>query len=167
VAAIKSFVPSHRVQRPPLAAIGASPDHMARAYRRARPTPRSHEPAGWLASLSDSERMGFRRRGTELVGNLLAYLDARREREAAPFGVAERHAHEYGAEAANAGASLSDTVEGFLRFRRPFVDELALLARRRHLDTREATELLAEAETALDRLLVSLMLGHKSSSAHE
>ena len=103
----------------------------------------------------------------ELVGNLLAYLDADRVREAALFAAAERHAHEYGVEAAKAGASLSDTVEGFLLFRRPFVDELALLARRRHLDTREATELLADAESALDRLLVALMLGHGSSSTHE
>jgi hypothetical protein len=140
---------------------------MARAYRRARPTPRSQEPAGWLASLSESDRTGFRRRGMELVGNLLTYLDAGRDREHALFGVADRNAHDYGAEAAKAGASLSDAVEGFLRFRRPFVDELALLARRRHLDTREATELLADAESALDRLLISLMLGHKSSSAHE
>jgi len=162
-----SYVPSHRTQRPPLSAIGASSDHMARAYRRARLTSHSQEPTGWLAALSDNERVGFRHRGVELVGNLLAYLDADREREAALFGTAERHAREYGAEAAKAGASLSDTVEGFLRFRRPFVDELALLARRRHLDTREATELLAEAETALDRLLVALMLGHRSSSTHE
>jgi hypothetical protein len=140
---------------------------MARAYRRVRPTPRSYEPAGWLADLSDGERARFRRRGTELVGNLLAYLDADRERESVLFAAAERQTHEYGAEAARAGASLSDTVEGFLRFRRPFVAELALLARRRHLDTREATELLADAETALDRLLVTLMLGHKSSSTIE
>lgn len=164
LAAILSFIPSHRAQRPPLAAIGASADQMARAYRRARPAPRSQAPPGWLSQLSDSERARFRRRGMELVGNLLAYLDADREREAALFAAAERHAHEYGAEAAKAGASLSDTVEGFLRFRKPFVDELALLARRRHLDTREATELLVDAESALDRLLVALMLGHRSNS---
>lgn len=140
---------------------------MARAYRRARPAPHAHEPAGWLASLSDPERAGFRRRGTELVGNLLAYLDADRHRQAALFAIAERQAREYGAAAAKSGATMSDSVEGFLRFRRPFVDELALLARRRHLDTREATELLADAEAALDRLLVGLMLGHKSHPKHE
>ena len=111
--------------------------------------------------------MGFRRRGVELVGNLLGYLDAGQGRQAALLEVAERHAREYGAETAKAGASLSDTVEGFLQFRRPFVDELALLARHRHLDTREATELLADADTALDRLLVALMLGHRSKAAHE
>jgi excisionase family DNA binding protein len=167
LAAIMSFVPSHRAQRPALAALGASSDHMARAYRRARPTTHSTKPTGWLADLPDIERVRFRRRGMELVGKLLRYLDADRERQVALFGAAEGDAHEYGAEAAKAGASLSDTVEGFLRFRRPFVDELALLARRRHLDTREATELLADAETALDRLLVALMLGHKASSTHE
>jgi len=63
---------------------------------------------------------------------------------------------------ARAGASLSDTVEGFLRFRKPFINELAELARRRRLDTREATALLVDAESALDRMLIALMLGHRS-----
>ena len=140
---------------------------MARAYRRARPTARLGEPGGWLAHLSNSERARFRRRGMQLVGSLLTYLDADRERRSALFEVVEGHARDYGLEAAAAGGSLSDTVEGFLRFRKPFVDELALLARRRHLDTREATELLADAEMALDGLLVALMLGHKSSSTDD
>lgn len=163
-AAIMSFVPSHRTQRPTLAAIGASSDHMLRAYRRTRPTALAHEGAGWLESLSEVKRVRFRERGMQLVSNLLSYLDAARDREATSLAAAEEHAHEYGSEAARAGASLSETVEGFLRFRRPFVDELAVLARRRHLDTREATELLSDADAALDRLLVGLMLGHKSSS---
>ena len=58
------------------------------------------------------------------------------------------------------GASLSETVERFLWFRSPFVDELAALSRRRGLDTREATALVAAAEAATDRLLVSMMTGH-------
>lgn len=135
---------------------------MVRAYRRARPTAHNHEPGGWLAHLSEVDRTLFRRLGMELVGNLVAYLDADKVHEAALLATAERQAGEYGAEAAKAGASLSDTVEGFLRFRKPFVDELAVLARRRHLDTREATDLLVQAESALDRLLVALMLGHKA-----
>ena len=164
LAAIMSFVPSHRTQRPALAAIGASSEHMQRAYRRTRPTAHAHEGAAWLESLSDVERVRFRERGMQLVSNLLSYLDAARDREAASLAAAEAQSHEYGSEAARAGATLSETVEGFLRFRKPFVDELAVLARRRHLDTREATELLADAEAALDRLLVGLMLGHKSTS---
>ena len=167
LSAIMSFVPSHRTQRPALAAIGASSEQMLRAYRRARPTARAHEGAGWLESLSDVDRVRFRERGMQLVGNLLSYLDAGRDREATSLAAAEAHAHDYGSEAARVGASLSETVEGFLRFRKPFVDELAVLARRRHLDTREATELLADADDALDRLLVGLMLGHKSISGEE
>lgn len=66
----------------------------------------------------------------------------------------------YGQRAAAFGASLSQTVEAFVRFREAFIGELAGIARRRRLDTREATALLVEAETAVDRLLVALMNGH-------
>ena len=125
---------------------------MARAYRRARPQPS----AAWVAVLTDEQRDGFRRRGAQLVADLLTYLDA----EGSDLAPAESHAREYGSEAARLGASLTDTVEGFLRFRKPFIDELAVLARRRRLDTAEATALLVDAESALDRVLVALMTGH-------
>ena len=71
---------------------------------------------------------------------------------------------EYGRRAAAMGASLSQTVEAFVRFREAFIGELAGIARRRRLDTREATALLVEAETAVDRLLVALMNGHGGSA---
>ena len=160
VTAVQALVPAARTRRPALSAMGASPDRMARAYRRARPITRTDEHAGWLAALSDAERSWFREQGTRLVGDLLAHLDAGRGEAAALLASAERRAGEYGAESARLGASLSDTVEGFLRFRKPFVDELAVVARRRRLDTREATTLLADAESARDRLLVALMIGH-------
>jgi len=151
--AVQALVPAGRARRP---ALGESSENMARAYRRARPLAGAYERAGWLANLSQAERDRFRERGKQLVSDLLGYLDV----EGADLSVAERHAHGYGARAAELGASLSDTVEGFLRFRKPFIDELAVLARRRHLDTREATALLVDAESALDRLLVALMTGH-------
>lgn len=159
VTAVQALVPTSRVRRPALASLGASSDHMVRAYRRARPLARTHERPGWLANLSEAERSAFRQRGMQLVGDLLAHLDAEGD-----LATAEQHAGEYGAEAARLGAALSDTVEGFLRFRKPFVDELAVLARRRHLDTREATALLVDAESALDRLLVALMIGHNTTN---
>src|SRR6266545_7754787 len=163
VTAVQALVPTSRVRRPALAAMGASSDHMARAYRRARPLARKHEkPGGWLGSLSDGDRNRFRERGIQLVGSLLGHLDADRDQATVLLTSAELQASEYGAEAARLGASLSDTVEGFLRFRKPFVDELAVLARRRRLDTREATALLVDAESALDRLLVALMVGHSA-----
>lgn len=149
LSAVQALVPTTRARRP---ALSPSNERMARAYRRARPQQRS----GWLAELDEEQRTQFRRRGMELVGDLLAYLDADR----GDLGVAEAHARDYGAEAARLGASLTDAVEGFLRFRKPFIDELAALARRRRLDTAEATALMVDAESALDRLLMALMTGH-------
>jgi hypothetical protein len=62
--------------------------------------------------------------------------------------------------AARLGLSLSQTVEGFLRFRAPFHHELALAARRRGFDGGETTDLLETAERAMDRLLLATMAGH-------
>ena len=156
VTAVQALVPAPRTRRPALA---PSSERMAQAYRRARPLVGAREHAAWLVNLTEEERTRFRERGMQLVGDLLAYLDADR----GELAVAERHAKEYGVEAARLEASLSDTVEGFLRFRKPFIDELAVLARRRRLDTAEATALLVDAESALDRLLVALMTGHTRS----
>ena len=161
---VQALLPASRARRPALTTLGASPDHIARAYRRARPAP-AHGHATWLVNLSDAERSRFRERGTRLVGDLVAYLDALREDARALLAIAEAEAKDYGAEAAGVGVSLSDTVEGFLRFRKPFIDQLATLSRRKHLDTREATALLVDAETALDRLLVALMDGHRAAGA--
>ena len=69
-------------------------------------------------------------------------------------------ADEYGRIAAGQGLSLSQTVEGFLRFRAPFHHELAVAARRRGYDAAETTDLLETAERAMDRLLVATMTGH-------
>jgi excisionase family DNA binding protein len=159
-AAVSALVPAKRARRPALATMGASSDHMARAYRRSA-LPRQ----GWSAGLSEADRLRFRERGIRLVGDLLAYLDAGEDQAPSLLRQAEIDAHEYGVRAAVAGASLVDAVEGFLRFRKPFVDELAALARRRHLDTGEATALLGDAESALDRLLVAVMAGYRTAAS--
>ena len=154
---IESLVPHLRARRP---ALGSSADRMAQAYRRARPAERPAPPP-WLASLSDADRADFRDRGHRLLALLLEHLDAE-QKEAAQAKLAEacRAAGEYGARAASLGASLAEAVDFFLRFRSSFVGELAGIARRRRLDTREATALLVEAEAAMDRLLVALMNGY-------
>lgn len=156
ITAVQALVPASRARRPALA---PASDRMARAYQRASPLSTTRERPGWLGNLSEVERGHFRDLGRQLVADLLTHLDA----EQGDLATAEQHAREYGAEAAKLGASLSDTVDGFLRFRKPFVDELVALARRRRLDTREATALLVDAESALDRLLVALMTGHAES----
>lgn len=162
--AVQALVPANRARRPALTALGASSDRMARVYRRARPAGPAAAPAGWLGALSDLDRAKFRERGQRLVAALLAHLDARRDDGPRLLRRAETEARAYGATASASGASLTDAVEGFLRFRKPFVDELAALSRRRHLDTREATALLGDAEAALDRLLLAVMSGYGKRS---
>lgn len=92
---------------------------------------------------------------------LLDHLnEEERHRSAHRLEEASVVAADYGRRAAALGASLSEAVEAFVRFRGAFIGELAVIARRRRLDTREATALLVEAESAVDRLLVALMNGH-------
>ncbi len=156
---IEGMVPNLRPRRPSLAGMGASPERMAQAYRRARPVERPEQPR-WLAALSDADRVELRDRGRQLLAIVLQHLDAEdRPSAAQKLELAAAGAAEYGARAAALGAPLAETVELFLRFRSSFVGELAGVARKRHLDTREATALLVEAEAAMDRLLVALMNG--------
>lgn len=156
-AAIEALVPAARSRRPPLERLGASADRLTAVYRRARPVPKA---AGWAERLSEEERADFRNLGHDLLSTLLRQLDAETpEQAAALLGEAEAAARRYGEAARTHGISLADTVEGFLRFRQPFLSELAAIARRRGLDTREATGLLMDAEVAMDRLLVAVMQG--------
>jgi len=157
---IEGLVPRARIRRPPLTGLGATAKRVAQVYRRAKPA--GHPaPAPWLAALSDAQRAEFRERGHRLLEMLLEHLI---EEGTQPAGgkldQATAAATEYGQRAAALGASLSQTVEAFVRFREAFIGELAGIARRRRLDTREATALLVEAETAVDKLLVALMNGH-------
>jgi excisionase family DNA binding protein len=161
-AAIVALIPADRARRPALKGPGASSARIARAYRRVRPEVRTSSLPSWITRLSESERSSFRIRGNQLVDQLLSHLDAEGVEASGRLDDAVEQAAGYGADAAKGGASLSDAVEAFLRFRRPFIDELAGLARKRGLDTREATALLVDAENALDRLLVALMSGHAS-----
>jgi len=95
-----------------------------------------------------------------LLAVLLQHLNEEGKREASNLTEATSAAAEYGQRAAALGASLSETVEALVRFRGALIGELAAIARRRRLDTREATALLVEAESAVDRLLMALMHGH-------
>lgn len=103
----------------------------------------------------------FRTHGQILAARLLRHLDAPDPQAAADLlREAASSGAEYGRKAAAAGLSLNQTVAGFLRFRSPFHQELAAAAHRRGFDAREATDLLAAAERAMDQLLVATMTGH-------
>jgi hypothetical protein len=119
----------------------------------------------WVLTLSDEQRLLFRERGHVLAASLLQYLDATQPDVAVHhLKEASGSAAEYGTVAAGLGLSLSQTVEGFLRFRAPFHHELAVAARRRGFDTAETTDLLETAERAMDRLLVATMTGHTKAT---
>ncbi len=162
---LNGLLPAGRPRRPALARIGASPERIVRAYRRGRV--RHPAPPGlpWAGRLPDADRLAFRERGRDIVEALLVHLDATDTEEGAE---ALRQACElaaaHGRRAAELGAPMSEAVETFLRFRRPFVAELAGIARRRGFDTREATELMAEADDAMDRMLLSTLAGHAIGS---
>ena len=160
---IEGLMPQPRSRRPRLTGLGASAKRVARTYSRAKPAGRP-APTTWLVALSDTERAEFRERGRRLLAMLLEHLnDDRAEPSSDALAAAAAAAAEYGRIAAGLGASLSQTVEAFVRFRAAFIGELAGVARRRRLDTREATALLVEAESAVDRLLVALMYGHSGN----
>jgi DNA-binding transcriptional MerR regulator len=160
---IEALLPRGRSARPPLSRLGASFERMARAYRRAKP-PQPRPPASWMAELSGDERAELRERGNRLLAVVLEHLEGDASREALKLEEASAEAEDYGRRAAELGASLPEAVEAFLRFRSSFVGELAGIARRRNLDTREATGLLVAAEATMDRLLVALMAGHGTAA---
>ena len=158
-ASLERLLPSDRLRRPPLASASVSAARLVRVYRREATRAAADIP--WLLQLTDQQRKLFRDHGRMLAAALLAYLDQDdRERQLQRLDEAAGEASTYGRMAAGLGLSLSQTVEGFLRFRAPFLHELAGVARRRGFDTAEATSLLETAERAMDRLLVATMTGH-------
>jgi hypothetical protein len=158
-ASLERLLPADRSRRPSIRAAGLTPARIAKTYRRASRAAAPELP--WVLNLDDEQRLLFRERGHVLAASLLQHLDATQPDTAAHhLEEATSSAAEYGTVAATLGLSLSQTVEGFLRFRAPFHHELALAARRRGFDTAETTDLLETAERAMDTLLVATMTGH-------
>ncbi len=156
---LERLVSTDRPHRPTLSTAGVTPARLARTYRRRASQLAVDAP--WLLRLTDAQRELFRSHGRILAASLLRYLDEedRSSRERL-LEDASAEAAEYGRVAASLGFSLSQTVEGFLRFRAPFLGELAAVARRRGFETSATTDLLAGAERGLDRLLLAAMTGH-------
>jgi excisionase family DNA binding protein len=157
--ALERLLPADRSRRPTLGTAGLTPSRIARTYRRSVRGAPPELP--WVLVLTDEQRTLFRERGQLLAAELLQHLDAVHPDAAAHhLREAAASAAEYGRLAAAQGLSLSQTVEGFLRFRSPFHHELVVATRRRGFDTAETTELLETAERAMDQLLVATMTGH-------
>lgn len=157
--ALERLIPDESADRPSLVRSGVTAARLARAYRAEARVAAQHLP--WLVALDDGQRAWFREHGRQLAAMLLGYLDATDEDGAAArLSEATAEAAGYGRMAAGLGVSLSQAVEGFLQFRRPFLHELAVVARRRGFDTESTTDLLETADGAMDRLLVAAMAAH-------
>jgi excisionase family DNA binding protein len=158
-AVLERLLPADRSRRPALGGAGLTASRIARTYRRVGRDVAQELP--WVLTLSDEHRLLFRERGHLLAASLLQHLDATQSEGAAHhLKEASVSAGEYGRIAAGLDLSLSQTIEGFLRFRAPFHHELAVAARRRGFDAAETTDVLESAERAMDRLLVATMTGH-------
>jgi excisionase family DNA binding protein len=159
---IEALITTRRPGSRPLASLGASPERLARAYRRK-----------YTADIAAShgverdalEREGYRRDGRQLVEALVAHLDAadgaERERSEAE---ATALVDDLARRLATSGTSLTESVGLFVAARRPFLDELTGLGRRRALDAARLAAIYENASGLLDRLLLRLIETHQEGT---
>jgi DNA-binding transcriptional MerR regulator len=157
---LERMVGTERIGRPSLARSGMTTNRLVRAYRREARLAAQAMP--WLVELNDEQREWFRHHGRRLAEALLGYLEASGEEADDLLRQATAEAAEYGRVASGLNVSLSQAVEGFLRFRLPFLQQLALISRRRGFSAAETTELMESAERAMDRLLIAAMAAHST-----
>jgi excisionase family DNA binding protein len=156
---LERLLPRERQARPSLARSGMTAARLARAYRsEARSSGRQ---LPWVVAMSADQREWFRDHGRRLADALVTHLDSEDDALAeASLATATSEAADYGRKSAEMGVSLAQAVEGFLRFRLPFLHQLSLVARRRGFDGTATAELHEDAERLLDRLLIAAMSGH-------
>jgi excisionase family DNA binding protein len=155
---IEALLPARPSERPPLADLGETPGRMARGYRRAADETADSIP--WIDELDEGRRDRFRAYGRGIVVSLVAALDSDDPgRRAELLHSADDACREYGRIAGSEGLGCAATADLFLRFRRPFLAELGAIARRREFDSSATSALIADANTALDGLLLATLSG--------
>lgn len=163
--AIEALVAARRAGVRPLASLGASPERLTRAYRRSYT---SGTPARQVPADDVAEREQYRRDGRRLVEVLVAHLDAA-VTDAAARARTEAEATELvddlARRLAGSGTSLTEAVGLFVAARRPFLDELTGLGRRRALDAARLAALYEAASGLLDRLLLRLIATYQEAAA--
>jgi excisionase family DNA binding protein len=136
-----------------------TPARLRRSYRQE--AHRATADLAWLRHLSAEQTNWFRERGRRMAALLITHLDSPSpEAGAHALSEASAIAAEYGRMTGRVGLSMSQSVEGFLRFRRPFLHELSTAAQRRGFDAAGTGGLLEDAERSMDRLLVALLGAH-------
>ena len=148
-------------RRPSLSAMGEPPDRIASEFRKRVRTELTDQ--DWRARFDERSLKWFRERGMRMSDLLIGSLDTTRRSGRDPLlAQAEDLGREYGVEAKRAGMSLGESTQAFLFFRARFMAEIAHVARRRSLETSQAASLFAEADRALDRVILALIAGHQA-----
>jgi excisionase family DNA binding protein len=162
-AGLEALLPVEPRGRPSLTELGETPGRMARGYRRAADDTPSRIP--WVAELDEEHRARFRGYGRSVVTALIAALDTSDERRRTELlRDAEDACTEYGRVSGREGLGAATTADLFFRFRLPFLAELGALARRREFDSTTTSTLIADANTALDGLLLSTLRGWEAAA---
>lgn len=163
--AVERLASIRRTGSRPLASLGASPERLARAYRRSYT---SDTPANRVAAGDAVERERYRVDGRRLVEALVAHLDADRDdvgARAVSEAAATALVDDLARRLATSGTSLTEAVALFVAARRPFLDELTGLGRRRALDAARLAALYENASGLLDRLLLRLVATYQETAA--
>ena len=160
-ASIDALLPRTKpIRRPSLSSIGEPPDRIASEFRKRVRTELTDQ--DWRSRFDEGSLRWFRERGVRMSDLLLGSLDTTRRSGREQLLVqAESLGREYGQEAMRAGLSLGEATQAFLFFRARFMAEIAHVARRRNIETSQAASLFAEADGALDRIILALIAGHQ------
>lgn len=161
-ASIEGMIPRSRsARRPSLSAMGEAPDRVSSEFRKRVRTELSDQ--DWRARFDENSLRWFRERGMRMSDLLLGSMDTdRRSGRDQLLTQAEQLGREYGAEARRVGLSLGEATQAFLFFRARFMAEIAQVARRRSLETSQASTLFTEADRALDRVILAIIAGHQA-----
>ena len=159
---IDAMLPRSRAtRRQSLSSMGEAPDRIAAEFRKRVRTELSDQ--DWRARFDEGSLRWFRERGVRMSDLLIGSLDTtRRSGRDQLLSQAESLGRDYGVEAKRAGLSLGEATQAFLFFRARFMAEIAHVARRRSLETPQAASLFAEADGALDRIILALIAGHQA-----
>lgn len=161
-AGLDAMLPARPTARPSLTELGENRRAFARSYRRSEDAPVRMP---WVNELDEGKRERFRGYGRGIVTSLIAALDTEDPaRRVELLRSAEDACASYGRLAAGESLGASMTADIFLRFRRPFLDELASVAKRREFDAATTSTLIADANAALDGLLLATLRGWEAAT---
>ncbi len=142
-----------------LTSLGSTAERLSELYQRRY---REQRGAGsdTRSRVPLAERDAFREIGRQLVDALVRHLDGTPQTRALTERSAVDLAAQLGERLALLGVPLADGVSMFVSARRPFLDELSVVARRRGVDAARVGELFAMSARLLDRALLAFVAGH-------